>query len=310
MEYKNIAILLTGNCNAKCTMCCDSRGIVKGETLSKENLEKILYNIKKCTQITSVGVTGGEPMLYPELVEAVLNYDYGRPMDLSIKTNGFWGKDINKARAFIEKNISKINAISFSYDEFHQKYIDINSIKNLIDLCIEYNIQTEIVGCFMKDGISPGKIIDDFGEYAFKTKYLYQPVINTGRAKELPQSKFIKLLDSERDQIHCLSTLESMLLINAQMEVYPCCSQVIENTILCLGNLKEATLTEIIDDISCNKIFNTLFMYGFTPFIDLLHRKGREFPQKLTCPCELCEFLFTNDWFMKILKEEKFYETI
>lgn len=42
MEYKNIAILLTGNCNAKCTMCCDSRGIVKGETLSKENLEKIL----------------------------------------------------------------------------------------------------------------------------------------------------------------------------------------------------------------------------------------------------------------------------
>lgn len=24
MEYKNIAILLTGNCNAKCTMCCDS----------------------------------------------------------------------------------------------------------------------------------------------------------------------------------------------------------------------------------------------------------------------------------------------
>ncbi len=45
MEYKNIAILLTGNCNAKCAMCCDSRGIVKGETLSQENLEIILYNI-------------------------------------------------------------------------------------------------------------------------------------------------------------------------------------------------------------------------------------------------------------------------
>lgn len=310
MEYTNAAILLTGNCNAKCQMCCDSRGVVKGRTLTKDELTKILNDIRECPQITSVGVTGGEPMLYPELVESILNYDYERPMDLSIKTNGFWGMNIEKARSFLERNVSKLNAISFSYDTFHEKYIDIHAIKSLIDLCIEYNIRTEVVGCFMKNDKTPGQIIDEFGEYAFKTKYLYQPVINTGRARELPQDKFIQVLDCDRDTIHCLATLENMILINAKMEVYPCCSQVIENTQLCVGNLKKTSLTEIIDSISCNKVFNTLFMEGFTPFIKLMKDKGIKFPKELTCPCEICEFLFHNDWFMRLLKENRYYETI
>lgn len=310
MEYRNIAILLTENCNAKCMMCCDSRGIVKGKTLSKQEIIAILDNIRQCPQIVSVGVTGGEPMLYPELVELILNYNYGRHMDLSIKTNGFWGKDKKKARIFLEKNFSKLNAISFSYDEFHEKYIDINAIKNLIDLCTEYNIHTEVVGCFMKDGKTPGKIIDEFGEHVFKTKYVYQPVINTGRAKKLPQDKFIRTLNCNKEQICCLATAENMLLVNTKMEVYPCCSQVIENTLLCLGNLKEMPLNKIIDDTMYNKIFHTLFLNGFTPFIELLHKKEIDFPQALSCPCELCEFLFCNDWFMKLLKDDAFYEII
>ena len=34
-------------------------------------------------------VTGIEPMLYPDLVEHIIN-DYGRKVGITIKTNGFW----------------------------------------------------------------------------------------------------------------------------------------------------------------------------------------------------------------------------
>lgn len=69
MEFDSCGILLTENCNAKCKMCCDSRGMVRGKTLSMEELEQILFNIKECEYMTTVGVTGGEPMLYPDLIE-------------------------------------------------------------------------------------------------------------------------------------------------------------------------------------------------------------------------------------------------
>ena len=101
MEYNSCVILLTENCNAKCKMCCDSRGRVIGKTLSKEELKLILDNIKECETIDVVGITGGEPMLYPELIEYIFNYDYGRNVGLTIKTPGFWGCDKDKAKTLL-----------------------------------------------------------------------------------------------------------------------------------------------------------------------------------------------------------------
>ena len=72
MEFKGCGILLTENCNARCKMCCDSRGLVRGKTLTIEELDLILKNIKECPSIDLIGVTGGEPMLYPDLVEHII----------------------------------------------------------------------------------------------------------------------------------------------------------------------------------------------------------------------------------------------
>ena len=51
MEFKGCGILLTENCNARCKMCCDSRGLVRGKTLTIEELDLILKNIKECPSI-------------------------------------------------------------------------------------------------------------------------------------------------------------------------------------------------------------------------------------------------------------------
>lgn len=83
MEFDSCGILLTENCNARCKMCCDSREMEKGKTLSLGELDLILRNIKECDNMILVGVTGGEPMLYPDLIEHILNYDFGRTMNFT-----------------------------------------------------------------------------------------------------------------------------------------------------------------------------------------------------------------------------------
>lgn len=310
MEFKGCGILLTENCNARCKMCCDSRGLVRGKTLTIEELDLILKNIKECPSIDLIGVTGGEPMLYPDLVEHIINFDYGRKVGITIKTNGFWGKDINKARNFIERNKSKIKMISFSYDQFHKEFIDLQNILNIVDIANDLEVSTEIVGCFLKDGIQPGDIINEMGEHAFKTNYAYQPVINTGSAEIFSDSQFIKVIDLKKHEARCIGLLDRTLLINAKLEVYPCCSQVVENTLLLMGNLHEESLSAIIQSIDYNKVLHKIYTEGFTPFLELLKKKNIEYPQSLTSPCELCGFLFKDDWFLRLLKEEGYFENI
>ena len=310
MEFKGCGILLTENCNARCKMCCDSRGLVRGKTLTIEELDLILKNIKECPSIDLIGVTGGEPMLYPDLVEHIINFDYGRKVGITIKTNGFWGKDNNKARNFIERNKSKIKMISFSYDQFHKEFIDLQNILNIVDIANDLEVSTEIVGCFLKDGIQPGDIINEMGEHAFKTNYAYQPVINTGSAEIFSDSQFIKVIDLKKHEARCIGLLDRTLLINAKLEVYPCCSQVVENTLLLMGNLHEESLSAIIQSIDYNKVLHKIYTEGFTPFLELLKKKNIEYPQSLTSPCELCGFLFKDDWFLRLLKEEGYFENI
>ena len=308
MEYNSCGILLTENCNAKCKMCCDSRGRVIGKTLSKEELKLILDNIKECETIDVVGITGGEPMLYPELIEYIFNYDYGRNVGFTIKTNGFWGSDKDKAKKFISRYKTKLKNLSFSYDEFHSEFIQ---LKNIIEIADDLEVNTEIVGCFLQNSVSPGDIINQLGNYAYKTNFAYQPTIRTGAAKtSFKNSQFLKIFDLTKHEPKCAGVIGKTILINPRLEIYPCCSQVIENTILLMGNLAENRLIDVMDNIKYNKVLYTIFTQGFTPFLKFLHNNNIEYPLKLTSTCELCEFLFCDDWFLKLLKEKNYFENI
>lgn len=194
-EYNYIAILLTENCNARCKMCCDSRGEVKGHTLTIKELDIILGEIKINKYIETIGITGGEPMLYIDLIAYIFDYNYGRNIEFTIKTNGFWGKSSDKYKQFLKRYASIIQNISFSYDEFHKEFIDIENIKESIKLCSELKINTDIVACFLKNNMQPGDILNELGECAYLTRFLYQPVINTGTAKKLlDEKKFSKII--------------------------------------------------------------------------------------------------------------------
>ena len=57
--------------------------------MSENELLLTLENIKSVDSIKRIGITGGEPMLYPKLVDIILEFDYGRDIDFSIKSNGF-----------------------------------------------------------------------------------------------------------------------------------------------------------------------------------------------------------------------------
>ncbi|CEO88651.1 hypothetical protein SSCH_2290003 [Syntrophaceticus schinkii] len=66
-------------------------------------------------------------------------------------------------------------------------------------------------------------------------------------------------------------------------------------------------MESIIKSIKHNNIFYTLFIEGFNPYIEFMKNNNIIYPKEISSPCELCEFLFKDDWFMRELYEKDFY---
>lgn len=303
MEFEKIGIALTDKCNAHCEMCCSGMKSCQGslKTISEDELDLILSQIRDCPSITQVGITGGEPMLYPYLVEKIFQYDFGREVKFGLKTNGFWGRNPDQACEFIARNHQLLANLSFSYDEFHCRYISLDSIKAIIDIAADFKIPTEIVGCFLRGGATPGEILDELGEYAYKTEFKYQPVIRTGLAEGLEKESFIPLYRSNDEELPCTALRQGSPLITTSLDLYPCCSQVVQNTILRVGNLAEKPLSELLGSISCNRLFVKMFTEGLVPLLRLAGA-SQACPETMSAPCEACGFLFSDSRYLGTLR--------
>lgn len=307
MEFDSVGLVITDYCNARCEMCCAGREEIAchRHTLSPEELNCVLAQIKVVPQITSIGITGGEPMLFEDQVRQILDYDYGRPMQFSLKTNGSWGSSPREAKTFLAEYSDRLKKISFSYDGFHRKYVDVSSIRTLIDLAWDYEIPTDVVGCFLHSGTSAGEILDALGEQAYKCTFFYQPVIRTGLAKDLPESDFIKPYGIG-SPLPCCAPLRHTLLVNTSLDVYPCCSQVIEGTILKAGNLNSDTLSHVIESIAHNRLLVALFTEGVGPFLQMAYKGEADGLDGLpfSSPCEACEYVFRDARFLERIRHE------
>lgn len=81
-----VQLELTTRCNHRCVHCYNHwrSESVKDKTLSVDEIERIINNLKE-GEVSSLLITGGEPMLYPELMLTAL--DLGRKAGLQCAVN-------------------------------------------------------------------------------------------------------------------------------------------------------------------------------------------------------------------------------
>jgi hypothetical protein len=98
-----------------------------------------------------VCISGGEPMLHPDLVEKIISKCRHLSFpEIWLFTNGFWAHDMCKARKIAEKLRSLgLTKISTSVDFFHQSYVPIESVKNAIEVSLESSLEVSIDARFI-----------------------------------------------------------------------------------------------------------------------------------------------------------------
>ena len=140
-----IDMVLTTKCNFRCRHCFiknNSDGFTMNFLLWKRIIDKL------CNQgLTSVVVTGGEPLLYKELTP-ILNYINDKKLNIYLLTNGYLIDDnfIEEIRKFnnviVQVSLDGSNSITQKYQRLIENSFDVvtKNIKKLTDSGIVVNV--------------------------------------------------------------------------------------------------------------------------------------------------------------------------
>lgn len=220
----------------------------------------------------------GEVFLYfDDLVEfASLCKKYN--LNLTCVTNGYIGLDYENA--YKKMQLLKRNGLHnlvISYDEFHNKFLDIKAIKNLIRICNLLGIDIEIKSVILNNKY---KIID------FKEDILGVPIrkikcIRVGRAAQISSELFKR---EEQIYNYRCSSIVHEIAVYPNGNVFPCCSPgCMSNNKFLLGNINNNTLEECLKNIEKNNTIRDIYKYGME---DIVNKE-----KDIIDLCEICKYL-------------------
>lgn len=189
-------IKLTDDCNANCKFCANNNSKDFGK-LDFAKLEFVIRYLFDRGILHGISITGGEPMLYPEKVNALCNliYAINPNMELQVSTNGV---NLKEFKNF--ENVNKLESIHISrhhYLDDKNKEIfgcqnvaksqDIMDLQEFLDDKKIININTIV----MKDYIDSLKEIKKMLDYVGELGVYKNGFVSLMKCNEYAKDNFI-----------------------------------------------------------------------------------------------------------------------
>ncbi|MDY6229092.1 MAG: radical SAM protein [Clostridium sp.] len=299
MNYNSIGITIGNKCNASCEICCMSSNPQSNSIISIEEIKKYLESIKNNNNIRVISFTGGEVFLYYNQLKELILFVNECDKVSTITTNGFWAKDLNSTIEILnELKLLGLGGITVSYDEFHQKYIPITNINNILIAGKEVDLPVSIQSVIIKRSVN--KWIDSLSDNLVNTSITFVPCFPVGEAqRNIDNNQYIR----EKSLYGLKCRKNGAYSVTADGNIWPCCSPYITETALLLGNIADdKTVDNTIRKLRTNIILYCLRNYGFDIFIDYARENlSIDLPEKVISSCELCGIIFKKEYIKKFI---------
>ena len=283
MNYHCLAIIYTTICNAQCDMCCFDCSPDNKEKMNLEMAKRIVSDVADMQEITTIGLAGGEIFLFYEEIIELIRFIKNRGKKISITTNGFWG-DSEEGANKIVKEIKKsgVSYMKISIDKFHEKYIDISSIYNILIACKKHGLSVSLGSTVMKESNGIAHYTKMLGEAILEIPCINYPCYRIGRAKQnYTDADFYSNNDYENQKCKEWHTITVMPM----GDVYPCgsCCGIIKERLV--GNIGENNIEDLIEKAKKDNIRNLLSMNTAKEMLEGM----RKVPDRMyTDICEFC----------------------
>lgn len=184
--FPSIGLKLTDNCKFKCPFCCEPDKHHKPLPIS--NFKEITIKIKEYGT-KRVCITGGDPLLYPDISQLL---DHNKSLgfyNLLLTTNGsLLMKRYKEVSPFVDAVRFSIHAMNSKHDEIVGNRGVFSSTSQAIDLLIKNNIS-----CFVTTVITTLNVneIKDIAEWIFSkgvTRYYLFALMKSGNGKRFMEA--------------------------------------------------------------------------------------------------------------------------
>ena len=145
-NLSKIEFVVTCACTGSCKHCSEGAHENCGERIDPALASAAVTKITREYDVKTVMAFGGEPLLYPDAVRAIMSAatEAGVPKRQVI-TNGFFTTDGDRMREVaIELSRCGVNDLLLSVDAFHQETIPINIVKSFAAALVEQGVSVRL----------------------------------------------------------------------------------------------------------------------------------------------------------------------
>ena len=308
IEAFRVGLLVTERCNAECDHCWFSSGPDRGATMSVE--EACLY-IDQAVEIPTVrwiSLTGGEPFLHPDLLEAAVRHASERGLLTEVVTNCHWAATERGAEEALGRLVEAgLDVVNMSADDFHQRSIPFERIRNCHNASRGLGLRTVVMCAVAKSSALRAEEIKELlGEEdiqilgAGERPTARSVIVETGftpvgRGAEIPEEEWLR--GGSPVAGPCNLVLRD-IGISPSGEVLPCCSAASLVEEARLGSARDEGLSEILERASRRPIFRVLSREGPSALAEGLGLKERDYVGR----CHLCHEVLANPGLEQILQ--------
>ena len=180
---ERLDFIYTLTCNFECGHCMLECSPSRREKFNPSFAKNIISEgaARGCKSIL---LSGGEVFCYYSEILDIIDHIFNLGMALELETNGFWGKDMDSVKRYLDPITSKSSniIIYLSLDYYHSKFLSEDNVLNIAQYCKLKNIPCEV-------NISPFSAeidqyyIDLLNRY--NIEWVTEDLQNVGRAKKL-----------------------------------------------------------------------------------------------------------------------------
>lgn len=291
MKFTKLCLVMTDRCTAACDFCGFSCSPDNRQVMDAELMVRMIREAKQIG-VRIVSFSGGEPFLYPQLLEEGVRAAHEEKLGVSIATNGFWGAwDDEKIKQVL--TAVKPDIIGISYDFFHRKFISEEHIKRAFAACMALDLRPTLYVADLKGEYSAGRFVQSLGNWKYGVELNFYPLYRCGRALDMPEEWFLTS-KYEGESLGCLSENTLSVLYNG--DVYPCCRHQVYGSAMKIGNVRENALQEVIRESNIPMICDVLMKNErFCSLLDSAKAMGMNIEDQAGCSCDYCRMLFGNE---------------
>ncbi|OPX63760.1 MAG: hypothetical protein A4E33_01528 [Methanoregula sp. PtaB.Bin085] len=262
-----------------------------------------------------LSLTGGEPFSNVPLLRAVMEIAGGYGFYTSVVTNGFWATSQEKAVQVL-KSLPQICFLSVSTDVYHEEFIPLENVKNVIRAATECNIPY-YVSVITENREEPGyrrihaELLDLVGD---PDKVMTGITFPVGRAMDQGDKLKYRMCSTP---CHDVCTAASSPCIFPDGSVYGCIGPLIDlkhDQPLYLGSLRKHSVAEIFEKAETHSVLHALRLWGPAKIWKMLRDAGLgdRIPAEFVADsnCQACYALLADpairDWLQKLETDPDF----